>query len=89
MQEPYGEGLASHTGPESCADGREAAGEALTGEDAGQVLSSEITPIGMPTLLPDGEGHTASGVSREPLDDPAESKTLACVDAPGTGTGRS
>ena len=49
MKESYGEGPASHTGPESCADGRKAAGEALTGEDAGQVLSSEITSIGVPT----------------------------------------
>jgi hypothetical protein len=35
----YGEGVAIHTGPESCADGREVVGEALTGEHAGQVLS--------------------------------------------------
>jgi len=35
----YGEGVATRTGPESCTGGREAAGEALTGEHAGQVLS--------------------------------------------------
>jgi RNA-directed DNA polymerase len=35
----YGEGVATHTGPESCTGGREAVGEALTGEHAGQVLS--------------------------------------------------
>ena len=29
---PYGEGLASHTGPESCLASREVGGEALTGE---------------------------------------------------------
>ncbi len=31
MQESYGEGLASHTGPESCAGVCEGTGEALTG----------------------------------------------------------
>ena len=30
MEEPYGEGPASHTGPESCVGRRDAAGEALT-----------------------------------------------------------
>jgi len=46
MQEPHEEGLANHLGPESCAGSREAAREALTGEDAGQPLSSEITILG-------------------------------------------
>ena len=76
MKESYGEGPASHTGPESCADGRKSAGEALTGEHAGQPLSSEITLIGMPTPSPEGEGHTPGGASREPPSDPAESQTL-------------
>ena len=42
MKVPCGEGLASHTSPESCGGSREAAIEALTGEHAGRVLSSEI-----------------------------------------------
>ena len=42
MKEPYGEGLASHIGPESCVSGREARDEALTGVRAGRVLSREI-----------------------------------------------
>ena len=42
MKEPYREGLTSHPDPESCAGSREASGEALTGESAGQVLSCEI-----------------------------------------------
>ena len=37
MQESYGEGLAAHTGPESCAAVR----EALTGVRAGRVFSRE------------------------------------------------
>jgi hypothetical protein len=43
MKEPYGEGLASHPDPESCAGHRNMAGEALTGAHAGQPLSSEIS----------------------------------------------
>ena len=40
MKKSYGSGgLATHTGPESCAVGREAGGEALTGERAGRVFS--------------------------------------------------
>jgi len=42
MQESYGKGVATHTGPESCAVARKSAGEALTGGRAGQVLSREI-----------------------------------------------
>ena len=39
MQVLYGEGVATRTGPESCAPGREARREALTGERIGQPLS--------------------------------------------------
>ena len=39
MQVRHGEGLAIHTGPESCACIREGAGEALTGGRTGGVLS--------------------------------------------------
>ena len=42
MKEPYGEGLASHTGSESCARSRKAEGEALTGAQAGGVFSREM-----------------------------------------------
>ncbi len=46
MKEPYKQGVANQLDPESCAGGREVAGEALTGAHAGQPLSSEITLIG-------------------------------------------
>ena len=39
MKESYGEGVATHTGPESCAAVR----EALTGGQAGRVFSRERT----------------------------------------------
>jgi hypothetical protein len=42
MEDSYSEGLASHTGPESCIGARKSAGEALTGVRAGRVLSREI-----------------------------------------------
>ena len=41
MQVPYDEGVAIRIGPESCADSREAAREALTGVCIGQPLSGE------------------------------------------------
>jgi len=45
MKEPYRKGVANHPGPESCAGGREAPGEAWTGVHAGQLLTSEITSL--------------------------------------------
>ena len=41
MKEPDGEGVANHSGPESCVGTREGDGEALTGVHAGWVLSLE------------------------------------------------
>jgi len=41
MKEPYAEGLASHSGLESCAQCCKALGEALTEVHAGQPLSRE------------------------------------------------
>jgi len=76
MKESYGEGVATHTGPESCAVGRKALGEALTGVHAGQPLSSEINLSGVPTLLRGAEGKIGHDASRESCPDPAESKTL-------------
>src|SRR6516164_9072626 len=76
MQESHGKGPASHPDPESCADGRKAGGEALTGAHAGQPSSCEIRQSGVPTPLSEAEGHTGIGVTGEPVTDPAQSKTL-------------
>jgi hypothetical protein len=43
------EGVATHTGPESCAAGREVRGEALTGERIGQPSSRERQSPRAPT----------------------------------------
>ncbi len=69
MKESYRKGLASHPGPESCVGRREAAGEALTGAHADQVLSCEIRQFGVPTLLSEAEGYT---------DSDANSTTCSC-----------
>ncbi len=42
MKVPYGEGVAIHTGPESCGGGSNVMAEALTGVRIGQVLSREM-----------------------------------------------
>ena len=58
MKESYGKGPASHSGPESCGVDRKVAAEALTGENADQVLSCEIKRSGAPTPLRHAEGNT-------------------------------
>ena len=45
MKESHGEGVATHTDPESCVTVREDGGEALTGERAGRVFSRERTSL--------------------------------------------
>jgi len=77
MKEPHRKGVANHPDPESCAGGGNIAGEALTGAHAGQLSSSEITSIGVPTLCDVGEGHTKGHVQRELPFDAAESETLS------------
>ena len=53
-----GEGVASHTDPESCAATREGRSEALTGDSAGQPLSGENQLRGADAFRP-AEGNTA------------------------------
>jgi hypothetical protein len=58
VQVHYDEGVAIHIGPESCAGGREAVREALTGERAGQLLSHEKVDIPGADAVRYAEGHT-------------------------------
>src|SRR5262249_42961571 len=85
MKESYGKDPASHPDPESCAGGREATGEALTGVHAGQPSSCEIRSSGVPTRFSDAEGNTAGGVMGEPPADPAQSETLCTRGSPPHG----
>lgn len=75
MKESDIEDLANHDGPEPCVDVREGVREASVGVRAGLVLSREIKGFGVPTSLTEAEGNIAGGATREPLADPARSKT--------------
>lgn len=57
MKVHYSEGVATHTGPESCAQSREGLSEALTGGRLGQPLSGE-KPIWGADALEVAEGNT-------------------------------
>jgi len=75
MQESYGEGLATHTGPESCAAARKGGGEALTGVRAGRVFSRERNSLrGADALGRSGRHHPARRY-RETRRSPARSET--------------
>jgi len=87
MKESYCEGVASHTGPESCLDLPRGGGEALTGEDTGGLLSSEITIIRRPSWLTGAKATRGTAIS-ERCPAPAESKNLACAYVPQAGIGR-
>jgi len=62
----YGEGIANHTGPESCVGSREAVGEALTGDRAGQPLSREKNEVLGADAVTEAEGDTTLGDSASP-----------------------
>ena len=71
MQESYGEGLATHTGPESCAAVR----EALTGGRAGRVLSRERTPLRDADAVEEGGRPHPARRNRKTRWSPARSET--------------
>jgi RNA-directed DNA polymerase len=76
MKESYGEGVATHTDPESCGAVREDGVEALTGARAGQVLSRERNILrGADAVRRSGRLHSTHRY-REMRRDPARSETL-------------
>jgi hypothetical protein len=75
MKESYGEGVATHTGPESCGVAREGDAEALTGVRAGRVSSRERDTLRDADAV-GGSGRPHLGRRyREALQDPARSQT--------------
>jgi hypothetical protein len=75
MKESDGEGLATHTDPESCGAAREDSVEALTGARAGRVFSRESTFLrGADAVRRSGRLHSARRY-RETRRDPARSET--------------
>lgn len=77
MKESYGEGLASHTDPESCGATCEGGVEALTGARAGQVFSRERRSLrGADAVRRSGRLHPPHRY-REMRWDPARSETLS------------
>ena len=76
MKESYGEGLATHTGLESCGAARKGGVEALTGVRAGRVLSRERTVLRSADAVGDvGRPHHERRY-RETLAGSARSETL-------------
>jgi hypothetical protein len=75
MKESYGEGLATHAGPESCGATREDGDEALTGVHAGRVFSRESKSLrGADAVRRGGRPHLVHR-QREMDADPARSET--------------
>ena len=89
MREPYGEGLAIHTDPESCVCVREGAGEALTGAHSGWVLSRERSSFKAPTLSDNGEGNTRGCALASIAAALRGRRPHARLETPRTETGRS
>jgi hypothetical protein len=86
MKEPHSEDPASHTGPESCGCGRKVASEALTGENAGRVLSHEMLPMGAPTQWTPTEGKTVMSEMASASQAPRGRRPRACVDTSYAGS---
>src|ERR1700693_4379846 len=75
MKEPHIEGVAIHDDPESCAGGRKAEREALTGARTGAVLSRANRLSRAPTPLSEAEGNMVSARHRKRTDGPERPKT--------------
>jgi RNA-directed DNA polymerase len=75
MKESYVEGLAAHSGPESCVVARESRGEALTGVRAGRVLSRERCFLRGADAVGESGRPCPEHRHREMPGDPARSET--------------
>ena len=75
MKVSYSEGLANHTGSESCGVAREGGCEALTGEGAGRVFSREKLLLRDADALRSGGRQYRMRRHREAHSSPARSET--------------
>ena len=90
MKESHGEGIATHTGPESCGDSRKGAAEALAGEGTGQDIEPrKIANSGMPTLSCHAEGNNQCTEKARCKGTPRGQRPYARSETPRTGAGRS
>jgi RNA-directed DNA polymerase len=89
MKESYGEGVATHTGPESCVEGRKVLDEALTGVRAGWVSSRVIAKLQGADAFGLAEGNTARGDSASPERTLRGPRPHARSETPRTRIGRS
>jgi len=76
MQEPHSKGVAHRPGPEPCAGGREAAGEALDRGTGRRGIELRNQHFGAPTASVGWEGHTVGSELRKPPTGTTESETL-------------
>ena len=90
MEVSHGEGLASHIGPESCVCDCKVIGEALTGENAGRVLSRErMYCSGVQTASICTEGNMKHIVIARGGSAPRGRRPRARMETSHAGTGRS
>jgi hypothetical protein len=90
MRESYGEGVAGHTGPESCVGARKGSGEALIGAHAGRVWSRAILfKFGVPTPWDKAEGNTVRIAIARDAWTPRGRRPRACMETLRAGIGRS
>ena len=75
MKESYGEGLATHTDPESCGATCEGGVEALTGARAGRVFSRERNILRDADAVGESGRHRPVHRYREVYGSPARSQT--------------
>lgn len=89
MKESYGEGVATHTDPESCVGLPQGGGEALTGARAGRAMEPRDQLFGVPTLSHEAEGNIVGGDIASRGRTLRGLRTCACTEPPCARTGRS
>ena len=90
MQESYGEGVATHAGPEPCAVACEGGGEALArGTYRSGIEPRNMWNFGVPTPSLGAEGHVRRVAFTRYAGTPRGLRPRACTETPRTGTGRS